>query len=115
MRTPQRYPLSAVPDGQAYTQSLKPDMSWWQKALVAAAMGAIGTISSFVGSHWGGVTKDEMDKALVKQDEKLGERIDKAILSSKKDSDEMKTYVDAKVAAVVPPVPKKKRKPVSEE
>jgi len=93
---------------------LKPDMTWWQKTLAGLLAMVVTTVCSFIGSHWGGVTNDQMNDALKGQEGRLGDRIDKAILTAKKDSDDMKAYVDKKTAAPAPLAKKVKRPKLSE-
>ncbi len=88
---------------------LKPEMAWWQKALAGAIAMFAAAASSYAGSHWGGVTNDQLKAALTDQEGRLGDRIDKAVMVAKKDSDEMKRYVDAKTAPA--PLAKKARRP----
>jgi hypothetical protein len=93
---------------------LKPEMTWWQKTAAGLLAMVVSTACAFVGSHWGGVTNDQMTKALKDQDERLGDAISKAILTAKKDSDDMKAYVDKKTAAPAPLAKKVKRPKLSE-
>ena len=104
MRDPRRFPLQSVNEGHPYQSpvaNLKPEMTWWQKSLAGAAAMVVGTACGAVGSHWGGVTKDELNDALSKSEGKLGQRIDAAILKASGDSDKMKAYVDAKVESTL--------------
>jgi len=87
---------------------LKPGMTWWQHVIMMAASAAIAGGSSWAGSHWGGVTNDQMTTALGEQEKRIGTRIDKAVRDAKKDSDDMKAYVDEKTA---PKTVKKTKKP----
>ncbi len=94
--------------------SVKPDMTWWQKTAAGLLAMVVTTVCSFIGSHWGGVTNDQMNDALKGQEGRLGDRIDKAVLTAKKDSDDMKKYVDEKTAAPKLVAKKTKKKPPAE-
>jgi len=87
---------------------LKPGMTWWQQLLFLLVSAAIAGGSSWAGSHWGGVTHDQLTDELAKQEKKLGARIDSVGAQLAKDSDDMRKYVDEKTA---PKVVKKLKKP----
>jgi hypothetical protein len=70
--------------------------AWWHKPLVGAAGIALGSISSFVSSHWNGVSQDDLAKALAKTTVTLEAKIDSSSASC---SDKIKAYADAAVAA----------------
>lgn len=90
------------------TVNLKPDMTWWQKTLAGIAAMFATAFMSFVGSHWGGVTNDQLTKALGDQEQRLGKRIDDVGAKLAKDGDEMKRYVDAKTTTIASPKKPKK-------
>lgn len=88
---------------------LKPGMTWWQQLLFLLASAAIAGGSSWAGSHWGGVTNDQMKTALGEQEQRLVKRIDGVAAAVAKDGDDMRRYVDEKTAPKA--VTKKVRKP----
>jgi hypothetical protein len=90
--------------------SIKPEWTWWQKTLAGAATMAVTTVCSFIGSHWGGVTNDQLTDALGKQERKLGTRIDTLAGAVAKNSDDTKKYIDDSIAASRPPVVKRAKK-----
>ncbi len=88
---------------------LKPELEWWKKAIAGAIAMFAAAASSYAGSHWGGVTNDQLKVSLKEQEDRITDRIDKAVLTAKKDSDEMKAYVDKKTAPA--PLAKKAKRP----
>lgn len=83
------------------------DTRWWH-ALVFTAAASAGT---FIASHWGGVTHDDlaeqMRKAKAEIIEEVGKKLDSANMAHAKDVDDLRQYIDAKTT---PAAPKKKRK-----
>jgi len=77
---------------------LKPGMTWWQQLLFLVGSAAIAGGSSWAGSHWGGVTNDQMNTALGEQEKRLVKRIDAVAAAVAKDGDDMRKYVDEKTA-----------------
>lgn len=108
MRDQQRYPRAV--EEPAHAVDLKPGMTWWQQLLFMAGAAAVSGGSSYVGSHWGGVTKDELAAEMTSLEVKLGKRIDTVKAAVAKDSDDMKAYVDAKTAPHSAPPKKKKQR-----
>lgn len=88
---------------------LKPGMTWWQQLLFLLASAAIAGGSSWAGSHWGGVTNDQMKTAVSESEGRLTKKIDEVKAAVAKDGDDMRKYVDEKTAPKA--VPKKTKKP----
>jgi len=80
---------------------------WWHTLAFTAAASA----GTFIASHWGGVTHDDLAGQLRQQKAEIIEEVSKKTnaidMARAKDVDDMRRYVDAKV---IPATPKKKRK-----
>ncbi len=93
-----------MPDGD--------NRAWWHAPLIGALMAVGTTVTGFIGTHWGGVTSDELAKTEKRILTKLTETMNASDLARAKDVDDLRRYIDAKT---VPAAPKKKRKQRSDD
>ncbi len=89
----------------------------WQAALITIVLSSVSGMVGFISSHWGGLTRAEMDT--VREDDKkdILKQLDAVKTSCVRESDNLHTYVDEQIQdrierlGLVP----KKRKPVRRE
>lgn len=81
---------------------------WWH----TIAAGAVVGLGSFVASHWGGATREEV-KTNKDDIAALRGEVNQLSLKCDGNSDAMKKYVDMK--CVPPPLPKKPKRRSTEE
>ena len=84
-----------VHDGEAEaTPDLRTGVLTWKRITLTLSMAVLTAASGIIGSHWGGVTKDELAKA---KEETIARVTTAVTLAVSAESDAMKKYVDAKV------------------
>ncbi len=97
-----------VIDQHEATPNLRPHAksSTWRGIAIATVTAALTGASGIIGSHWGGVTKDELKTALDNQAERIEAHIDAKVSAVE---DRLSKHVDAKIdAAPVYQPPKRK-------
>ena len=86
---------------------------WWHTLAFTAAASA----GTFIASHWGGVTHDDLSGQLRQQKAEIIEEVSKKVNTldgqRAKDVDDLRRYIDAKTTPAV--VPKKRRKTRSDD
>lgn len=85
----------------------------WKATLIGAAMTLATSAGGYISSHWGGTTVEQLKET----ETRISAKIDNVERKMAKAGDDMKTYVDEKVAGIEvkpPPPAKKKRKAASE-
>lgn len=89
------------------------DNRWWH-ALVFTAAASAGT---FIASHWGGVTHDDLAKqfrdAKAELLDEVGKKLNSMDAARAKDVDDLRRYIDTKTAPAASA--KKKRKQRSDD
>lgn len=88
---------------------------WWHAPLIGGIMTMTAGVSTFIGTHWGGVSNDQLNESLKAQAHGLEQKISDLSLAVAKNSDETKRYVDEKFAAARVVVEKRKPKRTAEE
>ena len=95
-----------MPDGEAPNR-------WWH----ALAFSMAASAGTFIASHWGGVTRDDLSEQMrkVKAEivEEFGKKVNTLDGQRAKDVDDLRRYIDAKTTPAV--VPKKRRKTRSDD
>lgn len=89
--------------------------AWWHGPLIGGVMTLCTGVAGFVGTHWGGVTNDQMTAALKTQSDAVEKKIDEVKAIVAKNADEQKKYIDVRTAPVAAPVKKKHPKPTGEQ
>ena len=78
-----------------------------QMLIIGAATTVLTTGGSYISSHWGGATQDQVKESAAKLEEKLGAKID---LATAKIGDDIKKYVDEKVESTEDRLSKSRKK-----
>ena len=84
------------------------DNRWWH----ALAFSLAASAGTFIASHWGGVTRDDLSEQMRKNKAEIVEEFAKKVNAldgqRAKDVDDLRRYIDAKTTPAAPV--KKKRK-----
>ena len=85
------------------------DNRWWH----ALAFSMAASAGTFIASHWGGVTRDNLDESQRKAKAEIIEQVGKMVtdlkMANAKDNDDLRQFIIVRTTPAAPKVKKRKR------